>query len=89
MKIKNGFVVEKVGAKYLAVAIGDRADEFNALIRMNETGVFLWRALADENLTEDALIDRLLAEYDVDRDRAETDVYAFVAKLRESGLLDE
>ena len=89
MKIKNGFVVEKVGAKYLAVAIGDRADEFNALIRMNETGVFLWKALAAEDLTAEGLVDKLLSEYDVDRDRAETDVYAFIVKLRESGLLDE
>ena len=89
MKIKNGFVVEKVGAKYLAVAIGERADEFNALIRMNETGVFLWKALADEDLSADGLVEKLLAEYDVDRDRAETDVYAFIVKLRESGLLDE
>ena len=89
MRIKDGFVVEKVGGKYLAVAIGERADEFNALIRMNESGVFLWNTLSAESLTADELVEKLLSEYDVDRDRAETDVYAFVAKLRESGLLDE
>lgn len=89
MKIKNGFVVEKVGAKYLAVAVGERADEFNALIRMNETGVFLWNKLSENDLTEKQLLDALLGEYDVDVERATTDVSAFLFKLRESGLLDE
>ena len=45
--------------------------------------------VAAEDLTAEGLVDKLLSEYDVDRDRAETDVYAFIVKLRESGLLDE
>ena len=89
MKIKSGFVVEKVGSKYLAVAVGERADEFNALIRMNETGVFLWNLLADNDLNKEELLSLLLKEYEVDKERAETDILAFLHKLREAGLLDE
>ena len=89
MKIKDGFVVEKVGGKYLAVAVGDRADEFSALIRMNSTGAFLWGQLALEELSREELISRLTSEYEVERSRAEADIDAFLSKLGEAGLLDD
>ena len=89
MKIKDGFVVEKVGGKYLAVAVGKRADEFSALIRMNSTGAFLWEQLSGEDLSRDELVRRMLAEYDVEAERAEADTDAFLAKLAEAGLLDD
>ncbi len=89
MKIKSGFVVEKVGNRYLAVAIGERADDFNALIRMNGTGAFLWNLLAEKDMTKDELLSAMLDEYDVDTERAKADILAFLAALRGAGLLDE
>ena len=89
MKIKSGFVVEKVGNKYLAVAVGERADDFNALIRMNGTGAFLWGHLAESDKTHEELLDLMLKEYDVDPERARADILAFEAALRGAGLLDE
>ena len=55
MKIKEGFVVEKVGNAYLAVAVGERADNFNALIHMNSTGAYIWEKLAERDMTEGEL----------------------------------
>ncbi len=89
MKIKNGFVVEKVGGKYLAVAVGKRADEFNALIRMNGTGAFLWGLLAERDMSRDELLSAMLTEYEVDEERAKADIVAFEKSLRTAGLLDE
>ena len=89
MKIKDGFVVEKVGAKYLAVAVGKRADEFNALIRMNSTGAFLWQQLAEGDISRDELVSLMLAEYEIDAEKAGADADAFLNKLSEAGLLDE
>ncbi|MBR7116146.1 MAG: PqqD family protein [Clostridia bacterium] len=89
MKIKDGFVVERVGSQYLAVAVGERADEFNALVRMNETGAFIFGLLEKKELNEDGIVAAMLDEYDVPRALAEKDVSAFVEKLRKAGLLDE
>lgn len=89
MKIKDGFVVEKVGTRYLAVAVGKRADEFNALIRMNSTGAFIWQKLTEGDKDADMLADLLVSEYEVERERAMGDVLAFLSKLREAHLLDE
>ena len=89
MKIKDGFVVEKVGGNYLAVAVGDRAEEINALIKMNSTGAYLWELLSEKDLTEAEAADTMAKEYGIDLEIARRDVTAFTAKLRASGLLDE
>ena len=89
IKLKDGFVVQKVGASYLAVAVGERADNFNALIRMNETGAFLWNCLAKGEKSEEELLAALLGEYDVAEDVARTDVARFVEQLKKGGLVEE
>ena len=38
MRIKSGFVLEKVGEEYLAVAVGERAKEFSGFVRLNGSG---------------------------------------------------
>ena len=89
MKIKSGFVVEKVGNKYLAVAVGERADDFNALIRMNGTGAFLFNLMSEKDMTKEELLSAMLKEYDVDTERAKADILAFLTALNGAGLLDE
>lgn len=89
MKIKEGFVVEKVGNAYLAVAVGERADSFNALIRMNSTGAYIWEKLAAADMSENELLAVMKAEYDAPEELLLRDIKAFSVKLREAGLLDE
>ena len=55
MKIKDGFVLEEVGDFYLAVAVGELAEEFRAIVRLNETGAFLWRQLLTDKSKEELL----------------------------------
>ena len=89
MKIKSGFVVQKVGSSYLAVAVGERADDFNAMIRMNATGAFVWEQLSAADLTEQELIAALVREYSVSAEIAARDIAGVVSALRRAGLLDE
>lgn len=86
MRLKPGFVVREVGGKTLAVAVGAMSREFHGMITLNGTGRLIWDALASDT-TEAAIVDRVLEEYEIDRETAERDVAAFVANLRESGLL--
>ena len=88
MKIKSGFVIQKVGGSYLAVATGDRAREFRALVRLNGTGAFLWNALSGADKTDEDLLSAILSEYDVAEDVAKRDIEAFKKTLLEAGILD-
>ena len=89
IRLKDGFVVQKVGESYLAVAVGERADSFNALIRMNGTGAYLWELLSKEPMTEAELVAKMLSEYAVSEEIATADISKFVSQLRLGGLIEE
>ena len=86
MRIHPDFTIQKVGASYVAVPIGETSRHFHAMLRLNETGAFLWKMLAAKDCTEEELVEALLAEYEVDRAIAERDVHALVELMREKKL---
>lgn len=53
---------------------------------LNGVGARIWELLAAP-ITEAALVDSLLAEYEVERETCVTQVAAFLTGLRERGLL--
>ena len=57
-------------------------------LKLNGSGRVLWEALAEPS-TEAALVASLQQRFDVDEDRATTDVAGFLGELRRRGLLDE
>lgn len=88
MKIKSGFVIEKVGDGFLAVAVGDRADEFSGLVRMNSTGAFLWKLIEERDMSKDDLLEAVLGEYDVSAEIAKADIDRFEKQLSDGGILE-
>lgn len=87
MKLKDGFVLRQVAGSYVVVAVGLQTLDFKGMIRLNETGAFLWKQLAENECTEDSLVVAMTNEYDVDNKTAAVDVSAFVQSLREADLL--
>ena len=87
MKINQDFTIQKVGGSYLAVPVGETSKHFHGMIRLNETGAFLWKLMAEKDCTEADLVDALLAEYEVSREIAERDVHAVVELLKENRCL--
>lgn len=88
MRIKKGFVLEKVGDSYLACATGKLASTFSGFVRMNESGAFLWRELDGADMSEAELVARLVAEYEIDEKLASDDVRAFLKNLTENGIVE-
>ena len=85
MKLKDGFILREVAGENVVIPSGgDLA--LNMMMTLNETGAFLWRLLEEET-SEQALVQALLAEYDVDEESAVKHVSAFVAKLHENNFL--
>ncbi len=85
MKLKEGFVLRIVAGQTVALPTGG-VTNLDMMITLNDTGKFLWERLAVD-AEKDELVDALLAEYDVDRERAEKTVDAFVARLKEFDFL--
>ncbi|MBO5929507.1 MAG: PqqD family protein [Clostridia bacterium] len=87
MRIKDNFVLRELCGNYVVVAVGEQTLNFKGLVKLNETGAFLWQKLAAEEISEHELLNALLSEYDVDEATAKTDVREFVTLLQEADLL--
>lgn len=87
MKIKNGFMLRKVGKQHVVVALGKASRSFNGIIKLNDTGAFLWGQLTSDK-TQDELVSALLNEYDVAPEKAAEDVAGFVKTLEKAALFE-
>ena len=86
MQLKNNFVIREIMGDTILVPIGDHLLEFNGLITLNELGVFILKLIPKvEN--ENQIVDKILEEYEVDRQTAEADVKDFIAKLRQIQIM--
>lgn len=88
MKIKNGFVVRKVGGECVVVPVGEMSKKFHGMINLNTTGEFLWNFYSVSHTVDDGVA-ALLAEYDVEESKARADVERFVTTLVSNGFADE
>ena len=59
MKIKDGYIVRKIGTKYYAVSVS-QVSNGGGMIALNETGAFIWDLMKNE--TDMAEILRQLEE---------------------------
>ena len=88
MKIKKGFVAKEIAGQYVVVALGQASKIFNGIIKLNESGKFIWDMLATGAEKED-IINALLNEYEgVDRETAEKDVDKFINELIGANILE-
>ena len=61
----------------------DRADVHS----FNGVGAFIWRCI-EKTFDDNAIVEALLEEYEVDRITAERDLRRFVGTITEQGLLE-
>ena len=87
MKIKNGFVVRPVAGQHMVVALGEASKSFNGIIKLNESARIIWDMLA-VGAEREAIVDRLVEEYDVDRVILAADCDKFIQSLQENNILE-
>ena len=86
MKLRYQFVVREVGGTAMAVAVGEDSDKFNGLVKLNSVARTIFEALQND-VTEEEIVARVLAEYEVSPENAARSVADFVAKLRAEELI--
>lgn len=88
MRVKEGFVLHTIGEEYMAVATGEAAENFNGIVRSNETAAYIFELLQQET-TEEAIVNAMCEKYDAERSVIEKDVANIIEKMREAGFLHE
>ena len=88
MKIKKGFVAKEIAGQYVVVALGQASKIFNGIIKLNDSGKFIWDMLeSGADLNE--ITEALLAEYEgVDRETAQNDIQNFIDELKGANILE-
>ena len=87
MKIKKGFVLRVVGGENVVVPVGEMSKVFHGMINLNDTGAFMWKFFSEEHTLEEA-VDAMCAEYEVERERATTDVEKFMNIILNNGFAE-
>ena len=86
MELKKKFVLRNIVGETILVPIGQNNEAFNGLISINELGKFIWENIESAKDKEE-LLQRILDEYEVDRDVAKADLDEFLDILRKNEIV--
>lgn len=86
MKIKSGFITKKVAGDIIVIPAEQALVDFKAIITLNETGAYLCE-LMQEDVSKEQIVEKMLEEFDAEREIISSDVEDFISVLEEKGLL--
>lgn len=85
-KLKDSFVVRKIGEQIMAVPVGKQTSEIHGMIGLTESAELLWNKLKT-GAEESELVKIITDIYEVDENQAAQDVKKFLEGLKEQGAL--
>lgn len=88
MKLKEGVIFTKVAEETIVVTVGEAANAFRGMIKLNSTGAFIAENML-QNTSKEELVALLRKEYDVDEETAAESVESIVEKFQSVGLIRE
>ena len=86
MQIKKELIKREIMGDTILVPVGKTVLENNGLFVLNELGSFLWDLLPGAE-DEEALLQAVLAEYEVSQEVARADIREFLDNLRKLGII--
>jgi len=89
MKLKDDYILYNASdVETIAVATGDEAENFNGLLRANETAGSVLEYLKEETTAEE-IVKRMLEEYDASEEDIRAGITDVLNSLRSIGALEE
>lgn len=86
MKINGEFILREIAGDTILVPVGQTALKFNGIITLEPVGATIWKSL-EAGLNFEEILTKILDTFEVERDRAETDLKEFLAQLEKQGFL--
>lgn len=88
MKLTMDFEILDLADEMVAVPVGDNADSFHGVLKLNEEAAAIIRLLGQDT-TAEQIADELLKEYSVSKEELLSYINSFVDQLRSNNLLAE
>ncbi len=88
MKLKYNFVLNDVAGQKVAVAVDDSNSDYNSLIKLNDTGVYILEMLKND-VTVEEIVTSIKNDFEVEpAQNIEKIVEDFISKLKEADVLE-
>jgi hypothetical protein len=87
MRRKGNYQLRSIGGESLLVPLGAQVAEVNGVVTLNATGRYIWELLADE-CSLDSVAAAVAERFDVDPQRARSDVQVFLEAISRIGMLE-
>lgn len=88
MRIKDGFILREVAGTFVIISAGDESLDFKGVITVNEVGALIWKGI-ESGKSRDEIVDKILSEYDVQREVAAVDCDEFLQQLISKNIIEE
>ncbi|MBQ2893027.1 MAG: PqqD family protein [Oscillospiraceae bacterium] len=88
MRLKDGVIFTKVADETIVVTVGEAAEAFRGMIKLNSTGAFIAEHMLQDT-TKEELAAALRQEYEVDEATAMEAVASIVEKFESVELIRE
>ena len=86
MEIKKRVILRSVAGETLLIPVEDAVKDYNGIFTLSPSGAVIFQTLADGGDEADAA-EAVFNEFEVSREEAAEDVRAFVAALRDFGIV--
>ena len=88
MKSKYTFEKMELDGEFVAVPVGESAENLHAVLNVNEEAMRILELLREETTQED-IVEQLLKEYEGDKEEITSLVGAYIDQLRKEDFLEE
>ena len=89
MKIKDKYKVREMAGEHVVIMQGHHGKDLTKIISLNESALYLWRAIEGSDFNVDKIAELLAEHYGIDDEVAHRDAQRWVDKLEDCGLLED
>ena len=80
-------VTRRIADELFLVPIKGNIADMQRIFTLNPVAEYIWQKLDEKNLIE--IRDGILAQFDVEKERVDSDIQGFIAELLEADLISE
>lgn len=89
MKLKENLTIRKIGDEYMIVSESRSGLDYTRVISLNKTAAYLVQEVQQKEFSKEEWVALLINKYNVNKEKAETDVQALIDKFLKEGLFEE
>ena len=87
MRIKENLVLRRIGSEYVIIVPDKDIVDLTNVYSLNETSAWIWEQLKSKDFTIAQVVELVMKHYDVDQERAMSDLQTFFAILSAEKLI--